>query len=179
MKKIFYLRILIVAALLAALSVVFKLLGIDITDNFRISFENTPILISGIAGGPFIGLLTGVVADLLGCLIKGYAINPFITVGSAAIGMCSGAAWYFFRKPKSNIKYRIFISVALSHVVGSMLIKSLGMYLYYSTPWSVLIYRVPVYMIYILLDFYVIFLLSKSKPIATYLKIQILPIRKG
>ena len=66
------LRVMICAALLAALSIVLgKFLQIPnpFQDFIRISFENTPIIMAGMFFGPFVGAVTGAVADLLGCVI--------------------------------------------------------------------------------------------------------------
>ena len=53
-----------------------KLLVFNITDSIRISLENLPLLMAGIFFGPFIGAAVGAGADIIGCLIVGYSINP-------------------------------------------------------------------------------------------------------
>ncbi|MDE5563661.1 MAG: folate family ECF transporter S component, partial [Oscillospiraceae bacterium] len=79
-------RVLIIAALLIAMSIVFgKVLSFTI-GPLRISFENLPILMAGIFFGSIIGMVVGAAADVIGCLIVGYAINPIITAGAAWIG---------------------------------------------------------------------------------------------
>ena len=84
------LRVTVFSALLAAISIVCgKYLAFNMGDFLRFSFENLPIIFAGMAFGPLIGALVGVVADLVGCLLVGYAINPIITVGAAAIGLIS------------------------------------------------------------------------------------------
>ena len=63
-------RVMTCAGLLVALSIVLgKFLQIPnpFQDIIRISFENTPLIMSGIFFGPCVGLVTGAVADLLGC----------------------------------------------------------------------------------------------------------------
>ena len=81
-----HLRILCAAALLAALSIVLgKYLAINVTDSIRFSFENLSILLAGIFLGPLVGGIVGAVADLVGCLMVGYAINPLITLGAVGV----------------------------------------------------------------------------------------------
>ena len=90
-------------ALFAAISIILgKYLQIPIGDSIRISFENLSIILAGYLYGPFAGALCGAVADLLGCLFKGYAINPLITFAAIVIGTCAGIFGKrgFFKKPK-------------------------------------------------------------------------------
>ena len=121
-------RVLCFAAMLAAMSLIIgKFLQIPnpFQNIIRISFENLPILLAGISMGPFVGALTGIVADLLGCVLYGYAINPVITLGAAAIGLISGVmANYVVRRP---LIARVICAAVVSHLVGSVVIKSLGL----------------------------------------------------
>ena len=86
-------RALCLAGLLAAMSLILgKFLQIPspISQVVRISFENLPIILAGLTLGPVAGAMTGVVADLVGCALYGYAINPMITLGAAAVGLVAG-----------------------------------------------------------------------------------------
>lgn len=127
-----HLRVLLLMSLFAALSIVFgKLLAFNIGDMIRISFENLPILFSGIFLGPVYGMVTGVAADLLGCLIVGYAINPVITLGAAVIGFSSGLIFRLTRPFPAAL--RIFTAVTVAHVLGSLVIKTAGLAAFYGT----------------------------------------------
>ncbi len=120
------------AAILAAMSLVLgKFLQIPnpFQEFIRISFENLPILLAGLSMGPLVGALVGVVADLLGCVLYGYSINPIITLGAATVGALSGViSHYVVRKP---LLARVIVSSALAHLVGSVLIKSAGLAAWY------------------------------------------------
>ena len=88
------LRRLCFAASLAAMSIVLgKFLQIPhpFQEFIRISFENLPVILSGIVLGPISALLVGVVADLLGCALYGYAVNPIVTLGAAAVGLVAAS----------------------------------------------------------------------------------------
>ncbi|MBR5405982.1 MAG: folate family ECF transporter S component [Oscillospiraceae bacterium] len=144
-------RVLTLAAMLVALSIVLgKLLSVT-AGPFRISFENLPVLMAGIFLGPAAGCLTGIVADLVGCLIVGYAINPIITVGAGCIGLLAGLL--FRTLPDQPIRhlpehtFRVFASVMAAHIVGSMLIKSAGLMLYYHYTLFQVALRVPLYLV--------------------------------
>lgn len=163
-------RVMIVSGLFVALSIVLgKFLQIPIGDSIRISFENLPLMMAGIFFGPFVGGAVGIGADLIGCLLKGYAINPIITLGAASIGFISGFVYMLISK-KINSKantflsvVNIFLSVFTAHIIGSMLIKSIGLYIYYHTPMEVLAWRIPTYIAITVLETAIITLLLKNK----------------
>ncbi len=126
------LRVLCFAAVLAAMSLILgKFLQIPnpFQDVIRLSFENLPIFLSGICFGPVIGAVTGVVADLLGCALYGYSINPLITLGAAVVGLSAGVlgGWLVRRPPL----LRVGLSVLAGHLLGSVGIKTLGLAAWY------------------------------------------------
>ncbi len=159
-------RVMAISALLTALSIVLgKYLAINVTDSIRVSFENLPILMSGLFFGPIIGGVVGAAADIIGCFLVGYSMNPIITVGACLIGVISGIiGTYAFRKCENwRATPRVFIPVMASHVICSMGIKSLGMVVYYGTPWEILILRVPIYIVTGLAEGYLIMLLFGNR----------------
>lgn len=127
------LKVMAFAALLSAMSIIFgKLLSVDITPTIRISLGNLPIILSGLMFGPAVGAVVGTLSDLVGCLIAGYVINPIITLGSCATGLVSGIVAVALKK--RGIGLRIAVSVAMSNIIGSVIIKTLGFYVFYSSP---------------------------------------------
>ena len=95
----------------------------------RISFENLPVIMAGLTMGPFIGGCVGVIADLLGCVLYGYDINPIVTLGALAVGFLSGlVAHYIVQRP---LVARVGAAALASHLGGSVLIKSLGLAAWY------------------------------------------------
>ncbi|MBQ6614698.1 MAG: folate family ECF transporter S component [Clostridia bacterium] len=147
-------------AVLAAISIILgKFLSIKIEPWGRISLENLTVIISGFAYGPLAGVLCGVVADLLGCLVYGYAINPIITLGAAAVGLFAG----LFGQKGVLEKERLWLSVLSAHTVGSCIIKSIGIYVFYSTPPETLMLRIPFYVISGTLEFLIISVLFRSR----------------
>lgn len=156
-------RMIVMSGLLVAMSIVLgKFLAFNIGTSIRISFENIPVLMAGIFFGSAVGGAVGLCADLIGCIIAGYAINPVITLGAFSIGFTSGLIAHSVFKKKHKLP-AISCSVGLAHVVGSIMIKSAGMYLYYHTPFEVLALRIPVYIAIGILETYIIFLLLKNK----------------
>ena len=144
------LRIAVFSSFLAAMSIVFgKYLAINLGEVIRISFENTPIIFSGLAFGPIVGVAVGIVADLVGCLLVGYAVNPLVTVGAAMIGLVSGLMGAFLKKSRGVSRYlMVFAAVFVSHIVGSVLVKTAGLAAFYSMPYyALLLWRALNYLI--------------------------------
>lgn len=155
-------RRLIFASLYAAMSIILgKYLSFTAL-TLRISFENLPLLASGMMLGPVWGGIVGLLADIIGCLLVGYDINPIITAGAVSIGVIAG----LMPKPKKNVGARVALSVSLSHLVGSVLIKSLGFYVYYGTPYfAVLVERLGVYSLIAAAEVIVLITLFSNKGI--------------
>ncbi|WP_303835659.1 folate family ECF transporter S component [Ruminococcus flavefaciens] len=164
-------RILIVAALLVAMSIVLGKFGaINIGNSIRIGFGGMPIQMAGIFFGPVIGAVVGLVADVAGCILKGYSINPIITLGSTCIGLVSGLMFHYaLKQMKKVLLPKIAISTVAAHAVGSMLITSIGLYAYYHTPFETLILRVPIYLITAAVETAVIYLMLKNKAFSSEL----------
>ena len=162
MKKKLTAKFLSTCAILAAFSIVFgKYLAINVTENFRFSLENLPLLLAGLYLGPAAGAVVGAVADLVGCLLVGYAINPFITLGAITVGFVSGFAGKRFHK-KSPLC--LLISIAFAHVFGSVIIKTLGLSIYYGSPFlPTLAWRSVIYLCTGAVEFIILFLLSKNQ----------------
>jgi len=162
-------RVLVISALFIAMSIVLgKVLAFNIGTSIRISFENLPLLMAGIFFGPFIGAAVGMGADIIGCLMVGYAINPIITLGAALIGFVSGLMSILLSGMKPCP--RTAISVLTAHVAGSMVVKSVGLYIYFHTQLQVLLMRIPLYIGIGILEFYIIYLLLKNKAFSDQLE---------
>jgi ECF transporter S component (folate family) len=132
-KKAMPLYRLALCAFLVALSIVCgKFLKIPVGDVLRFSFENLPILFAGLVFGPVEGVLVGVVADLLGCVLYGYAVNPLVTAGAVCIGLLAGLGGICLRR--LPLTWRVVATTAAAHLVGSVVVKTLGLAQYYTMP---------------------------------------------
>ena len=158
-------QMLVITAFLAAMSVVFgKLLAINITSMIRISFENLPVVLAGILFGPVVGALVGGVADMVGCLLVGYAINPIITAGACCVGLIAGLV-YRFLGFSGREKWRCLVAVLSGHVVGSMVVKTIGLFLAYDFPPVFFLIRVAIYLIIGIVEGTVVYLLLKAEAV--------------
>ena len=118
--------------------------------------------------GPWIGATVGVAADLLGCLIRGFAINPFITLASMAVGLCAGLVFRLF--PKRNVFFLV-LSVFISHIIGNVIIKTFVLSAMYGMPLGVLFAeRSVTYLVTGAVESVILVLLYKNKAIKNGLK---------
>ncbi len=164
------LRALAVAAFLAALSIVCgKYLAINAGPVMRFSFENLPILFAGVALGPVWGALVGTVADLLGCVLVGYAINPVVTLGAVTIGLGGGLVYRILSRAPYTV--RLIVAVATAHLLGSVLIKTWGLSAFYDLPFYVLLlWRLLNYAIVGGVEFALLYFLLKNKAVCRLLE---------
>lgn len=155
-------KVMVVCSLFVAMSIVLgKFLSIPIGDNIRIGFENLSLLLAGILFGPLIGMFTAVAADIVGCFLKGYEINPIITLGAACIGFFAGAISAFaFKK---HLLPNIAVAVFAAHIIGSMIVKTIGLYVYLPLQRPMLVWRIPTYLIISTAETIIIYGLLKSK----------------
>ena len=139
----------VAVSLMCAMSVILgKYLAINVGEVLRFSFENMTIILSGIMFGPIIGLVSGVAADLIGCLLVGYAVNPLVTAGAAAVGFLSGMLYFLMKKTKLPYSLKILFPVFIAHLVGSVLIKSVGLAAFYDMPlFALMLWRLLNYVI--------------------------------
>ena len=155
-------RVLCFAALLAAMSVVLAYLAKLIfgMGPLRLTFENLPIIFGAVSFGPFVGMTIAAVADLCSCLFAGQAPNPLIMVGSLSIGLVAGVLGrYLLRKRRLP---QLLAIEFFTHALGSMLLKTLALRVYFSFGWPVLLMRIPVYMLVVAVEGYFMWALFKN-----------------
>lgn len=157
------LKIMITAALFAAISIICgKFLAINLGDTIRLSIENLPIILSGILFGPTVAAFTGLIADVVGCILRGYAINPILTAAAVFIGFSSGLIYGFTKN--WNINLRIAIILLFCHTIGSVLIKTVGLCIWFNYPFFItLIGRILNYIIVASIEFIALKVLLKNK----------------
>ena len=126
---------------------------------FRITFENLPIILSGILLGPITGGLVGAASDLVSYLLSPqvYPPNLIVTAGAAVVGIVSGLTSHLPRQRKGAT--RIILSTALAHVLGSMCIKSIGLYQFFGI---LVLWRIPTYLAIATLECFILCILFRK-----------------
>lgn len=136
------------AAMLVAMSVVigifcktFLNFGMGL---FRITFENLPIIVSGILYGPVVGGLVGVASDIVSYLMSGqaYPLNLIVSFGAMMVGVISGVVSHYVVEKQGTAQ--VILSASAAHLVGSMIIKPIGLYQFYGL---MVLWRIPLYLI--------------------------------
>ena len=158
------LKRLVLGAMLAAMSVVIGMFCKSFL-NFggglwRITFENLPIILAGVFLGPITGGLVGIVSDLTSYLLSPqiYPPNLIVTFGAFAVGVTAGLMAKFAIRERGT--KQIALSAAAAHVIGSMIIKPIGLFQFY--PWAVLV-RIPLYLVIAPLEILLLCLLWRQK----------------
>jgi ECF transporter S component (folate family) len=126
---------------------------------FRITFENLPIILAGIILGPVVGGAVGAASDLVSYLLSAqiFAPNLIVTLGAASVGVISGVVAKYIIKKRGYAQ--IIAAGAIAHIIGSMIIKPIGLFQYYQ--WLVL-WRVPLYLIIAPLEIVLLCFLYKN-----------------
>ena len=129
----------------------------------RITFENYGILFIGYIFGPVYGCAAGLLTDIITSAVTGQAFNPLICLGAGSVGLVCG----FTAKAAGHFpdKIRLYLSVMSGHTVGNMLIKSIGLYIFFSLPLESVILRIPLYLIIGTCEILLIRLTLKNKEI--------------
>ena len=162
-KSVISLRSLVTAAMLTAMSVVIGIFCktvLNFADGlFRVTFENLPIILSGVIFGPLVGGLVGGASDLVSYLLSAQAYPPnlVVTLGAVTVGAVSGIVAKYIIPKRGNLQFAV--AGISAHVIGSMIIKPIGLYAFYG--WLVL-WRIPLYLVIAPLEIIIICLLYKN-----------------
>lgn len=130
---------------------------------FRITFENLPIILSGIVLGPIAGGIVGLATDLISYMLSPQVLPPnlIVTLGATVIGVLSGIISKYIIRKKG--KFQIIMSAGVSHIVGSMIIKTIGLYQYYNI---LVLWRIPLYLVIASTEIFLLCVLLKQKNFA-------------
>ena len=134
-NHVFSARNLAMMAALVAMSIILaRYLGIQASENLRISFESVPIILAGMWLGPVSGALVALVADVVGTVISGYGVwFPPIALGPILVGVISGLSTrYVFRSNLTAARdtWKVLLTVAVAGILNSLLIGAVTTTLY-------------------------------------------------
>lgn len=160
-------RVLCITAILTASAVVIAYVCKALTFGpIRITFENIPIILAGYMFGPIAGLVCGLASDFLNTAVSHYGLsgmNLIITAGAGLVGFCAGLFSRILKNKKRPL--RLAASVLCAHIVGNIIVKSLGLIVYYSYPMEMIIIRIPLYLGIAAVEYLVLLALLASKGI--------------
>ena len=158
------------AAMLTAISVVIGIICKNFLNFggglFRITFENLPIIMAGLLFGPVVGGAVGFCSDVISYAlsVQSFAISPIVSLAAALIGIVSGVVSKYIIKKRSVLQ--VAVAGMSAHIVGSMIVKSIGLFVYFG--WAVL-WRIPTYLVIAPLEITLICLLMRHKSFAKFI----------
>lgn len=123
-------RTLVFMALMIALHLVLTRVFVIELGAYRISVGSVSTILAGLWLGPVAGGVCGLTADIIGCFIKGYAINPFITVAAILWGVIPALVRPVIVNKTKKAKTAIICgSVVVTAVFSSLVFTTAGLVL--------------------------------------------------
>lgn len=125
---------LVALGILVGLELVFeRMLAIPVGNITRFSLGKICVVMAGMWFGPVAGALVGLVADLLGCLMQGYAIVPLITLSSILWGSVPALFKPWVMKSSGKIMKVVFFSIGIIFAasVCLLVVTPIGLHQYY------------------------------------------------
>lgn len=106
-------------------------------EGIRIGFGTLPIVLSGLLFGPFLGALTGALADIIGFVLSPMGpYFPHFTLTAALYGILPGAIVHL---PLRSRTYRVLLAVAVPQVGVGCLLTPYFLHTLFGMPWKVLL----------------------------------------
>ena len=121
-------KVLVFMSLLVAMHLILtRIIAVDI-GPYRISVGSVCTILAGLWFGPVAGGCCGLAADLLGCFMKGYAINPLITLAAVLWGVIPALMKPIYANFKTSGKtVGIVVSIIISNIICSFVLTTLGL----------------------------------------------------
>ncbi len=113
-------RILVFLGLLVAMHIVLTRLFVIELGSYRIAIGSVCTIMAGLWFGPVAGGVCGFVSDILGCILKGYAINPLITVAGVLWGVIPALMRFTVTGRKTKKTVMLCVAVAITSVFSTL-----------------------------------------------------------
>ena len=127
-KQTWNVKTLVFMALLVAMHLVLtRVLVIDL-GAYRISVGSVCTILAGLWLGPVAGGVCGFASDIIGCFMKGYAVNPFITVAAILWGVLPALVRPLIaNKKKTGKTVGICVSIVVTAILSSLELTTAGL----------------------------------------------------
>ena len=127
-KQTWNVKTLVFMALLVAMHLVLtRVLVIDLGAD-RISVGSVCTILAGLWLGPVAGGVCGFASDIIGCFMKGYAVNPFITVAAILWGVLPALVRPLIaNKKKTGKTVGICVSIVVTAILSSLVLTTAGL----------------------------------------------------
>ena len=95
---------------------------------YRISVGSVCTILAGLWLGPVAGGVCGFASDIIGCFMKGYAVNPFITVAAILWGVLPALVRPLIaNKKKTGKTVGICVSIVVTAILSSLVLTTAGL----------------------------------------------------
>lgn len=129
-KTYWNVKTLVFMALLIAMHLVLTRVLVVELGAYRISVGSVCTILAGLWLGPVAGGVCGFCADIIGCFMKGYAVNPLITVAAVLWGVVPALMKpLFINKGKKGKTVGICVSVVITAIFSSLVFTTAGLVL--------------------------------------------------
>lgn len=115
-----------VALMVAAQIVLERIISIDI-GFARVTVGKVPVVLTGLWFGPVAGAVCGLVADVVGCFIAGYAVNPVITLAAMLWGVIPALMLPMMKGSRTRKMAVMCASLAITSVLSTLFLTTLGL----------------------------------------------------
>ncbi len=134
-KEVFSVRILVITALLIAISIILTRFFSISMPTLRIGFGDVPVILGGMFFGPLVGAVTGALSDFIGYLINpmGGTYFPGFTVSAALRGAIPGFLFIVMRNKPIKVNYSILsgisvLSISLGFILSTQKAEALSFF---------------------------------------------------
>ncbi len=122
-------RTLVFMALLIAMQIILsKVVSVDL-GFARVTISSLPTILAGLWFGPVAGGLCGMAADILGCLLKGFAINPLITLSTMTWGVIPALMSPLMKGTRIQKTVYLCLSIVCCAISGTLVLTTWGLVL--------------------------------------------------
>lgn len=120
-------RTLVFLGLLIAMHIVLVRLVVIDLGSYRITVGSVCTILAGLWFGPAAGGVSGLIADVLGCTLKGFPVNPLITAAAVLWGVIPALMSPLLSGSKVKRGIMLSVSVAVTAVLSSLVFTTAGL----------------------------------------------------
>ena len=122
-------RTLVFLGLLVAMHIVLVRLVVIDLGSYRITIGSVCTILAGLWFGPVAGGVSGLISDVLGCILKGYAINLLITVAAILWGVIPALMRPLMTGSKVKKTGMLWLSVVVTSILATLVFTTAGLVL--------------------------------------------------
>lgn len=115
-------------ALVVAMHLVLTRVFVIELGPYRISLGSVCTILGGLWLGPAAGALCGLSSDILGCFMRGYTIDPFITLAAVMWGVIPALFKPMYADKTKKMKtVGISVSIFIAAIISSLVLTTTGL----------------------------------------------------